>query len=472
MSPSALTRSTYVADRLVNIEDALAAGDWPAAVQANNEAASAAPSDPHVLHASGRLCELADQPDDALAQWIHALSIDPKIGPSWSAIGTLLSRGVPLNNPHQIALLAFAQAHRADPEWLLPAWHMALLYHALGYPDAAAMALQRCGNLLKAHGNSPKNLGTVNIHNRAYMHLTLGHWEQGYACYEHRLNDVGHRLSPRAQSRPPKGVPQWTEGPPPAKLAVFVEQGAGDMFMVLQYVKQLVEMNVTVVLETFPSMTRVLGERLELDGVQLIEQDELLAEPVDAYVWAMSLPGLMYAHDQSQGVARLPTNTLLKRNWRRDQLYVAFCWQGSRTHKSDRIRSMPVEALRGLAQHVRSLGCLPIALNPGEPIPEFLESPMAIDDFEGTASVLDQCSAVVSVDTALVHLAGSMGVPTYACLSALPDWRWGLVGRGLRIWYDSVTLVRQPTIGDWKSVTDIVRDKLSEQLITAAGCTE
>ena len=147
--------------------------------------------------------------------------------------------------------LAFAQAHRADPEWLLPAWHMALLYHALGYGDAAQAALARCGELLREHSEHPKNTGVVNLHNRAYMHLALGHWAQGFECYEYRLQDVGHALGERARTRVPEGLPRWTHGDPPKRLAVFVEQGAGDMFMILPFVRHLINAGVEVTLELF-----------------------------------------------------------------------------------------------------------------------------------------------------------------------------------------------------------------------------
>lgn len=456
-------RSTFVSDRLSDIEACLSAGDWLGAVTASNAAQRAAPHDGHVLHASGRLCELADQPQDALSYWVHALAVDPSVAVSWSAIGTLLGRGEPIHSPQLIALLAFAQAHRADPEWLLPAWHMALLYHALGFGEAAEAALHQCGEVLKAHGDHPKNLGVVNLHNRSYMHLTLGHWREGFACYEYRLQDVGHLLSARAQKRPPEGVPRWTHGEPPKRLAVFVEQGAGDMFMVLPYVLRLLDQGVYVVLEAFPSMVDVLSDRLighyVGDHLDVIEQDDSLPSAVDGYVWAMSLPGLMGFDDPKQ---------TLERKWRRPELInrVAFCWQGSRMHKSDKVRSMPVEQLRRVAELCRELGYAPVAVNPGEPVPDFLEDMGLIESFEATASILDTCVAVVSVDTALVHLAGSMGIPTFACLAALPDWRWGLVGRGHTTWYESVHLVRQPIVGQWAPVIDSVCEQLRAQIET------
>jgi len=460
MNWTGLERSLFVDETLALTEHALQHGDFPTAAGHINAASAMAPADPLVLHAAGRMWELCDNPQLALRHWVHAVAIDPDTALSWAAIGTMLARGEPIKRPQLVALLAFAQAQRAQPEWLLPAWHLALMYHALGFSDAAHAALVRLFGLVRQYGGHPKNMGTVNMHNRAYMHLAVGQWAEGFACYEYRLDDVAHVLNKRAVSRVPADVPRYIGGPLPKSVAVFVEQGAGDMLMVLPYVVELTRHGVRVALEAFPAMIELLATRMTPDTwslVDLFEQDAPIPVPVDAYVWAMSLPGLF-------GVPTDPQPTM-QRSWRRPEHVnqVAFCWQGSRAHKSDQIRSMPVDALRVVADAVRRVGLVPVACNPGEPTPDFLEAPARpLDTFSDTARVLDSCVAVVSVDTALVHLAGSMGVPTWACLAALPDWRWGLTGRA-NVWYPSVQLMRQPIIGDWSSVASAVATELADQ---------
>ena len=72
-------------------------------------------------------------------------------------------------------------------------------------------------------------------------------------------------------------------------------------------------------------------------------------------------------------------------------------------------------------------------------------------DFLDTAAILANCDLVVSSDSAVVHLAGAMGIPTWLALRWIPEWRWGLEGE-LTAWYESVRLFRQSNDGDWKSV--------------------
>ena len=72
-------------------------------------------------------------------------------------------------------------------------------------------------------------------------------------------------------------------------------------------------------------------------------------------------------------------------------------------------------------------------------------------DFRDTAAVLANCDLLISSDSAVVHLAGAMGVPTWLALRWIPEWRWGLDGE-LTAWYESVRLFRQPRDGDWEAV--------------------
>jgi ADP-heptose:LPS heptosyltransferase len=73
--------------------------------------------------------------------------------------------------------------------------------------------------------------------------------------------------------------------------------------------------------------------------------------------------------------------------------------------------------------------------------------------------LIAEMDLIITVDTSLAHLAGSMGRDCWIMLPFNPDWRW-LMGRQDSPWYASVRLFRQPRIGDWASVMDEVRAAL------------
>jgi ADP-heptose:LPS heptosyltransferase len=133
---------------------------------------------------------------------------------------------------------------------------------------------------------------------------------------------------------------------------------------------------------------------------------------------------------------------------------IGLVWAGSRTHQRDHERSLPLAQLAPLldiaadfyapftGNGLEEIGTLPVTR---------LDS--LITDFADTAALLKQMDCLVTVDTAAAHVAGALGVKTFLLLPHCPDWRWGVSGETTP-WYPSITLLRQPKYGDWKSVID------------------
>jgi ADP-heptose:LPS heptosyltransferase len=76
-------------------------------------------------------------------------------------------------------------------------------------------------------------------------------------------------------------------------------------------------------------------------------------------------------------------------------------------------------------------------------------------DFADTAALIAEMDVVVTIDTAIVHLAGGMGKPMSVMLPFAPDWRW-MLQRGDSPWYPTARLFRQPARGAWQPVIQAV----------------
>jgi ADP-heptose:LPS heptosyltransferase len=87
--------------------------------------------------------------------------------------------------------------------------------------------------------------------------------------------------------------------------------------------------------------------------------------------------------------------------------------------------------------------------------------PGSIKSFADSAALIMHMDVVLTVDTAVAHLAGALGRPTWVMLSQYAlDWRW-LLNRDSSPWYTTATLFRQPVMADWQSVTDKIHKFLS-----------
>jgi ADP-heptose:LPS heptosyltransferase len=83
-----------------------------------------------------------------------------------------------------------------------------------------------------------------------------------------------------------------------------------------------------------------------------------------------------------------------------------------------------------------------------------------MDDFASTAALIEQLDLVITIDTAVAHLAGALGKPTWLLLSAAPDWRW-MLGRDDSPWYPSMRLFRQAKLGNWSEPLARLREELA-----------
>jgi len=95
------------------------------------------------------------------------------------------------------------------------------------------------------------------------------------------------------------------------------------------------------------------------------------------------------------------------------------------------------------------------------PFPGIFQLGSLLSNFSDTACALGSMDLVITVDTAVAHLAGAMGVPTLLLLTQLPDWRW-LMDRDDSPWYPTLRLYRQPMAGDWDTVIQRVLSDLSQ----------
>lgn len=358
------------------------------------------------------------------------------------------------------AVLAARRGAAMDPGDPMGPFNLAMVqYDRLELEDcvvSARHAVQLRPDLPQAHMKLAQTL------------LLKGDFTEGWNHYEWR-----YKIPGAPPLMPPTDRKQWDGSPlPNDRLMLIGDQGYGDVIMFGRYLSW--------VRERCPHLTIACSP--EIRG--LIEQ---MAPGVHTAVrWEDCPPYLVYC--PFSGLPRLAGTTLstipggvpylqadpaLIASWKQrldarlpqGLRRIALAWAGRPTHNNDRNRSIALKDLAALAE-VPGVAYVSLQKGPAAaqaahwpgPAP-LIDLDAEITTFEDSAAILAQVERLVSVDTAMVHLAGALGRPVSVMMPFAPDWRW-LVGREDTPWYPDVRLLRQPAPRDWNSVIGRVVQEL------------
>jgi tetratricopeptide (TPR) repeat protein len=332
----------------------------------------------------------------------------------------------------------------------------------------ALRALNRHREALASYGKAlalDKDFADAHL-NEAHALLTLGDFARGFAANEWRW-----KVATIAPHRRMFRQPLWlgTSAIGRRTILLHAEQGYGDTIHFVRYVKPLTRAGANVVIEVAPALKALMAG---LEGVRVLAHGEALP-PFDLHCPLASLPLAMKT--ELAGIPAdvpylaAPAERLAKWRARMDALdrpRIALAWSGNAAHGNDRNRSIALSRLQPLwsidgASFVgvqRDLRAADAGVLAGAP--RLVHVGDELSDFADTAAVLALADLVVSVDSAVAHLAGAMGRPLWILLPFSPDWRW-MLDREDSPWYPTARLFRQPSIGDWASVIARVRAELS-----------
>lgn len=289
---------------------------------------------------------------------------------------------------------------------------------------------------------------------------------RGWALWEARLE------FPRADKIRSETVPRW-DGTPLAgrRLLVYCEQGLGDEIQILPHAAAIEGETLIVCRDSLLPLFS-----LSYPNHRFIPRGKLeagLAE-VDCYIEAMSLP-----HEQGYGaqlqrpvgaylkvapsVMPAPDMLLTPPGIKR----VGLVWGGNPAHRNDRFRSCRLHALLSLFEVD---GIAWYSLQKDSPSNEAYFLPEGVplnnlaihaNSLSETACLIEQLDLVISVDSALAHLASALGKPVWMLLPKRVDWRWGETGERTA-WYPDMRLFRQDTLGEWQAPVQALKAALEQ----------
>ncbi|MBT5037904.1 MAG: tetratricopeptide repeat protein [Rhodospirillaceae bacterium] len=388
---------------------------------------------------------LSHQPEDAAAHAWRAVELDKGFAAGWNNLaGALLA----LDQPAE-ALTAAERALALGAVTAEAENTLGSALSALARDREARMAFERAIAL------APKN---AEIHfNHALSLLTAGNYRAGFAEYEWRLKLGGGAVSHLS-------TPMWDgtalDG---ATILLHAEQGFGDSLQFIRYAPLVAEQGGRVVLACQEPLKRLL------QGVAGISETVALDGPVPAFEHHATLASL--AHILDVNPEKLPPAKAYvgssEAPWQFEapaaaRLKIGIAWSGSPANKINRRRSCPVDFLTPLFGR-DDIACYSLQVGPGsEDISgngQIEDLSPRLKDFADTAAAIAGLDLVITIDSAVAHLAGALGHPVWVMLSHSGDWRY-LRGREDNPWYPTMRHFRQPEPGDWAAVVSAVQDAL------------
>jgi tetratricopeptide (TPR) repeat protein len=394
----------------------------------------------------------------AIGAYRQAIVHRPNYAKAYNNLGVALTDQGELDQ----AIAAYRQAIALEPSFAEAHSNLGNALRDQGELDQAIAACRQAINLMPNDAEAH--------HNLSLLLLVRGDFHRGWEEYEWRRKCT--KFIPPMRNFAQQ---QWDGGSLEGRtILLYTEQGFGDAIQFIRYLPLVAQRGGKIIVECQAALQRLLRtvpERIEIVtcGEPLPAFDlqcPLLSLPRVFGTTFENIPNIVpYLHADSEDAEK----------WQRrldDQLpnvkvgKVGLVWAGNPAHKNDRNRSMKLSSLAPLGQVP---GIRFFSLQKGEAAAEAKIPPAGMDlvdwiaelqDFADTAALITNLDLVITIDTAVAHLAGAMGKPIWTLLPFIPDWRW-LMDRQDSPWYPTMRLFRQSARGDWEGVIKRVAEALT-----------
>jgi tetratricopeptide (TPR) repeat protein len=454
---------------------------FAAALQSYDKAAALHPGLYQAFFKSGSVYQELKDLDKALASYDLAIAIRKEYPEAW------LNRGVVLHDLRRFdeALASYDQAIALKPSYAEAWFNRGTLQKEADQWDAAIASFDRaieirseyaeawCGRgaaLAQAH-QMDEALSSYDRaialrpdfaeaqYNRSLALLQAGNYAAGWPAYEWRWKNAARLFmgAPRAFREP-----LWLGGDDLAgkRILIFCEQGLGDTLQYCRYVNLVADLGAEVIFEVQAPLVSLLAR---LPGVSRVLTAGSALPPFDCQCPLLSLPlafktTLQNVPATTPYIYADPDRVALwqSRLGARTRPRIGLVCTGSKGYGNDKNRSIALAEWAArlprdfdyvcLQKEYRDADLAALQANPW--IANYAAEQK---DFSDAAALVEAMDLVISVDTAVAHLAGAMGKPTWRLLPVTSDWRW-MLDREDSPWYPSLRLYRQQEVGDWSGV--------------------
>ncbi len=431
------------------------------------------PEDYSILNNMGNSLWQRNALEEAAQFYRRALKLKPDSSETWMNLGVLLTDLTEFDE----AIGCIQESLRLRPDAHEAHDNLGATLARLGKWDEALACHNHALKLQPYYAEAHRN--------RAFIWLARGDFERGWPEFEWRLSCRRH-----VGANP--NCPRWTGEDLKGKtILLHAEQGLGDTIQFIRFVAEVRNRNAGGVVVICPKPLLRLIARFP--GIDFLTDEGSPVPPFDVHASIWSLPAILgttlanlpspraYLSVDSGTISRWRTimARALGETGTGHAMKLGIVWQGNPKHRTDRLRSFRLDQLEPLA---RVPGVRLISLQKEHGLDQLgaLDGQFSVTtltnetagseddrDFLDTAAIVTQLDLVVTPDSAVAHLAGSLGTPVWVALPSAAEWRW-MLDREDSPWYPSMRLFRQKTAGDWRGIFEHMAHVLERESQTVS----
>lgn len=403
------------------------------------------------------------QIDEAEVYFRRALELNPHFAKTYNNLGMVLEN----KNCRGEALRCFQRATELEPDNAIFYKNLGKMLRDSHHLDEAEVCFKHALQLQPDFADADLAL--------AILYLLQAQYDKGWEKY-----DDLRLVKTRSKKLP---IPRWRGEPlTNRRILLYADQGFGDTIHFVRYAQMVSELAGETHLLVQKPLRRLL--ECSLTTCQICDSGSIMANEYDFASPLLSLPHIF--HTSQDTIPRKipylqPPHTDVD-NWRRklkgsdkDKKYqIGIVWAGNSAHSNDRNRSIPFDVFSRLFDIAGAAEVNWVSLQVGKRAEDVIRIPdqvvnLAADlvDFAATAGVIANLDMVITVDSAVAHLAGAMGQKAWLLLPFNPDWRWQL-DREDSPWYPTLRLFRQREMDTWPEVLGRVKKFLRNFLYSTS----
>jgi len=379
--------------------------------------------------------------DKAIKLYQESIKRKPSYAGAYTNLGNALNKTA----RHEEAVYFHKMAISLDDKSANHFSNCASAYKNLGRFDKAKEYYKKALRLDPEHINAHFDLATVLLQTKEFVF--------GWNEYEWRFKKEemqGHLHNYKTIFEAPRYKGQTLTG---ERVLVHAEQGYGDTLMMARYLRTLKQRGATVILYLRDGLAELFETMEYVDEVHTREQTIPL---FDFQIAFMSL-----AFELDKSLTQLTENYPYfeieeKYTLESEKIKIGIVWGASNTGESYKDKVFDLRHFTKMAKHKElQLYSLQLGEDSADISKFGLENDIIdlskqIDNFKTTTEIINSLDLVITSDTSVAHLSGSMGKKVWIILQKVPDWRWG-VGECQSSWYPSARLFHQYSLGDFNS---------------------